>query len=105
MPLQYASNLEIDLISVCPSLNCHFAEASSLSDPCSTTHVQVHGYRDTFPLALASLSSGTMGDLRRLITHKVPLDRVESGFRWMLAAKEQKTDPVIKVIVGEAATT
>lgn len=62
--------------------------------------ISCYGYAGTFPAALTSLASGSLGNVISLLTHKLPFVRAEEGFRRIRADKDVDGKPVIRVLVS-----
>ena len=57
-------------------------------------------YANTYPEALALLSSGALKGIEKLITHRYRLEDAKEAFELMRRGKDENGGLVIKVLVG-----
>jgi L-iditol 2-dehydrogenase len=57
-------------------------------------------YANTYPAALALLSSGALDGVEKMITHRFPLSESAHAFHTMKKGVDEKGGLVVKVIVG-----
>jgi L-iditol 2-dehydrogenase len=61
----------------------------------------VFRYANTYPAALALLSSGQLGNVETMVTHKFQLKDTEEAFRTVARGKGPDGHPCIKVMIGK----
>lgn len=61
--------------------------------------VGVFRYANTYPVAIKLLSSGKLPRIHELITHRRSLDKAEEAFQLAKAGKDEKGEPVVKVVI------
>lgn len=64
--------------------------------------VDIHGsfrYANTYPEALALLSSGKLENVEKLITHRFPLKDTKSAFELLARGKDEHGKMVLKVMI------
>ena len=65
--------------------------------------VDIHGsfrYANTYPTAIKLLSSGKLGNVERLISHRMPLEETANAFNLLSRGKDDCGNMVLKIIVG-----
>ena len=59
-------------------------------------------YCNTYPEALELLSSGTLGNVEKLITHRFELDETAYAFDLLARGKDDQGNVVLKVMIGSS---
>jgi len=64
--------------------------------------VDIHGsfrYANTYPEAIKLLASGKLGNIEKLITHRIPLEDAARGFELLARGKDEDENLVIKIVI------
>lgn len=59
-------------------------------------------YCNTYPEALKLLSSGELGDVEKLITHRFKLEDTASAFDLLSRGQDDQGNMVLKVMIGSS---
>lgn len=71
----------------------------------ATREVDIQGcfrYANTYPTALALLSSGKLSNIEKLITHRFPLEASARAFELLSRGKDEDGNMVLKVMIGDS---
>ena len=67
--------------------------------------VDIHGsfrYANTYPTAIELLTSGKLGNVEKLISHRMPLEDAAKAFNLLSRGKDDDGNMVLKIIVGSS---
>lgn len=71
----------------------------------ATREVDIQGcfrYANTYPTALALLSSGKLENVEKLVTHRFPLEKSAYAFDLLAKGKDKDGKMVLKVMIGKS---
>jgi len=67
--------------------------------------VDIHGsfrYANTYPTALALLSSGQLENVEKLVTHRFGLQDTQKAFEMLERGVDERGQLVLKIMVGQS---
>lgn len=71
----------------------------------ATREVDVHGsfrYANTYPTALALLTSGKLKNVEKIITHRFPLEDTSRAFELLARGNDDEGKMVLKIMIGDS---
>jgi len=71
----------------------------------ATREVDIYGsfrYANTYPTALALLTSGKLKNVEKIITHRFPLEDTNRAFELLARGKDEEGKMVLKIMIGDS---